>query len=525
LRGLRLDDLLALLAHADDRAAALRERPGEEFALPRLGARDPAPVLVVQVVGAQRVAVHEQRAHALDLVHARVGEELRAGGGAKALADEEVAVAVHEVDRHAAAGEVREQPRDHRVERRLEIVVADPGLEEVAQDVERVGGARLSFEQLDEPLVRCRPLLGEVKVRNEERGHYAGATGGLRGGLLFGADHRRGFDHHGLLRHVAAEGPARAGRRLRDLGHHVHAVDHLAEHRVAPAVLAGIVEEVVVLDVDEELRARRVRVAGARHGDGADVVFQAVLRLVLDGLARRFLAVRLVEAAALDHEAVDHAVEHRAVVVPVLHVLQEVLDRLGRLGRVEFKADRAEVGLDVDLRIGCERAAGHRGEGQDEKMLELHATPLWGVPAWPYQPASVRFGGAAIIGHARNPPFARQGEAGVRSMIRLHDTMTREKREFVPQDPKRITMYVCVPTVYGRANIGNARPAVVFDTLARLIRREFGPHSLKYARNVTDVDDKIIASAQAEGVDPSVITARYERHYLEDMGALGVTPP
>jgi cysteinyl-tRNA synthetase len=110
-------------------------------------------------------------------------------------------------------------------------------------------------------------------------------------------------------------------------------------------------------------------------------------------------------------------------------------------------------------------------------------------------------------------------------MIRLHDTMTREKREFVPQDLKCITMYVCGPTVYGRAHIGNARPAVVFDTLARLIRREFGPHSLKYARNVTDVDDKIIASAQAEGVDPSVITARYERHYLEDMGALGVTPP
>jgi cysteinyl-tRNA synthetase len=110
-------------------------------------------------------------------------------------------------------------------------------------------------------------------------------------------------------------------------------------------------------------------------------------------------------------------------------------------------------------------------------------------------------------------------------MIRLHDTMAREKREFVPQDPKRITMYVCGPTVYGRAHIGNARPAVVFDTLARLIRRQFGPHSLKYARNVTDVDDKIIASAQAEGVDPSLITARYERHYLEDMGALGVTPP
>jgi cysteinyl-tRNA synthetase len=110
-------------------------------------------------------------------------------------------------------------------------------------------------------------------------------------------------------------------------------------------------------------------------------------------------------------------------------------------------------------------------------------------------------------------------------MIRLHDTMTREKRQFVPLNKERITMYVCGPTVYGRAHIGNARPAVVFDTLARLIRQEFGQNSLVYARNVTDVDDKIIASAEKEGVDPSVITERYERFYLEDMGALGVQPP
>ena len=110
-------------------------------------------------------------------------------------------------------------------------------------------------------------------------------------------------------------------------------------------------------------------------------------------------------------------------------------------------------------------------------------------------------------------------------MIRLYDTMMREKREFVPQDPQRITMYVCGPTVYGRAHIGNARPAVVFDTLARLIRHEFGAKSLIYARNITDVEDKILASAEKEGVDPSVITDRYERFYIEDMGALGVQPP
>ncbi len=109
--------------------------------------------------------------------------------------------------------------------------------------------------------------------------------------------------------------------------------------------------------------------------------------------------------------------------------------------------------------------------------------------------------------------------------IRLHDTMAREKRVFVPADPKRVTMYVCGPTVYGRAHIGNARPAVVFDVLARLLRHVYGPDSLVYARNVTDVEDKIIEAARAEGVEPSAITERYERHYLEDMGALGVQPP
>src|SRR5687767_2694057 len=109
--------------------------------------------------------------------------------------------------------------------------------------------------------------------------------------------------------------------------------------------------------------------------------------------------------------------------------------------------------------------------------------------------------------------------------IRFHDTMARSKRLFEPADPERVTMYVCGPTVYNRAHIGNARPAVVFDVLARLLRHAFGADSLVYARNITDVDDRIIESAAAEGVDPSVITERYERFYLQDMGALGVAPP
>jgi cysteinyl-tRNA synthetase len=111
------------------------------------------------------------------------------------------------------------------------------------------------------------------------------------------------------------------------------------------------------------------------------------------------------------------------------------------------------------------------------------------------------------------------------TQIRLHDTMAREKRVFTPADPKRVTMYVCGPTVYNRAHIGNARPAVVFDVLARLLRHVYGPDSLLYARNVTDVDDKIIEASRAEGVEPSVITERYEKFYNEDMGALGVALP
>ncbi len=107
----------------------------------------------------------------------------------------------------------------------------------------------------------------------------------------------------------------------------------------------------------------------------------------------------------------------------------------------------------------------------------------------------------------------------------LHDTLTRSKRVFEPRDPKRVTLYVCGPTVYDFAHIGNARPPVVFDVLVRLLRRRYGTGHVLYARNVTDVDDKINAKAAKEGVAIGEITARYEAAYLEDMARLNVTPP
>ena len=110
--------------------------------------------------------------------------------------------------------------------------------------------------------------------------------------------------------------------------------------------------------------------------------------------------------------------------------------------------------------------------------------------------------------------------------IRLWDSATRAKAALrLPTPDAPLTMYVCGPTVYGRAHIGNARPAVVFDLLARLIRHLHGRQALVYARNVTDIDDKIMAAAAAEGVGWADIAARYERHYVEDMAALGVAAP
>ena len=107
----------------------------------------------------------------------------------------------------------------------------------------------------------------------------------------------------------------------------------------------------------------------------------------------------------------------------------------------------------------------------------------------------------------------------------LYDTLRREKRAFEPRDPKRVTLYVCGPTVYDYAHIGNARPPVVFDVLVRLLRRTYGADAVVYARNVTDVDDKINQKAAREGVPIGEVTARYEAAYLADMAALNVTPP
>lgn len=107
--------------------------------------------------------------------------------------------------------------------------------------------------------------------------------------------------------------------------------------------------------------------------------------------------------------------------------------------------------------------------------------------------------------------------------LRLHNSLTRRVEPFEPSDPDRVTMYVCGPTVYSYVHIGNARGPVVFDVLARLLRRQYP--RLVYARNITDVDDKITAAATSAGVPIADIAGKYTAIYRTDMAKLGVAPP
>ncbi|MCB2096093.1 MAG: cysteine--tRNA ligase [Parvularculaceae bacterium] len=110
-------------------------------------------------------------------------------------------------------------------------------------------------------------------------------------------------------------------------------------------------------------------------------------------------------------------------------------------------------------------------------------------------------------------------------MLQLYDSLARETRLFVPGDENRVTMYVCGPTVYNHAHIGNFRAAVVFDLLFRLLRRRYGDAHVVYARNFTDIDDKIIKASKETGEPITAITAKYARIYDEELAAFNCLPP
>jgi len=109
--------------------------------------------------------------------------------------------------------------------------------------------------------------------------------------------------------------------------------------------------------------------------------------------------------------------------------------------------------------------------------------------------------------------------------IQLYNTLTRRKEAFAPIDPAQVRLYVCGPTVYEPAHVGNARPVVVFDTLARLLRKVYGREHVVYVRNITDVEDKIIAAAAENKENIADLTQRTTEAYHADMAALGALPP
>jgi cysteinyl-tRNA synthetase len=109
--------------------------------------------------------------------------------------------------------------------------------------------------------------------------------------------------------------------------------------------------------------------------------------------------------------------------------------------------------------------------------------------------------------------------------LKLYDTLTRSKRVFEPVDPARVRMYVCGPTVYDFAHIGNARPLIVFDVLFRLLRHMYGAEHVTYVRNITDVDDKINARAAERGISIRELTETTYRDFKQDVAALGSLPP
>ena len=107
--------------------------------------------------------------------------------------------------------------------------------------------------------------------------------------------------------------------------------------------------------------------------------------------------------------------------------------------------------------------------------------------------------------------------------LAFYDTKTRTKRPFVPIRPNRVGLYVCGPTVYGQIHVGNARPLIVFDVLTRLLRHQF--EEVVYVRNITDVDDKIMAEAKATGVPIDALTRTTTERFHHDTEALGCLPP
>src|SRR5712692_2744025 len=227
-------------------------------------------------------------------------------------------------------------------------------------------GVETRFDVVEKILHRLRSASGIELERDD-------AEVGLKldhGAPLFGWFQCDRFDHDGPLGNVLVL-LYRRGRRLGNPQHRVHSLDDASKHCVteSPWRRLAVVEKTVVLDVDEELSGRRMRVRRARHRNGPQFVFQARLEgesgLVFYWGTGRLLAHSGLESAALNHETVDDPMKYRAIVETTLGVLKKIRDRLGSLVGIELERKTAHAGLEFDARILRPRDRdGEKEDGQ-----------------------------------------------------------------------------------------------------------------------------------------------------------------
>src|ERR1022692_8715 len=185
-----------------------------------------------------------------------------------------------------------------------------------------------------------------------------------------------GLEHNALERYVLRKRSAGASRGGGDLVHDVHSLNDLSEYRIAVALLRCVleIEELVVRDIDEELRGRGMRVSGARHRHRAGHIEQsslaALFGLVLDGRARRLLLEIRSEPPSLNHESRNHAVKLSVVVLLGLDVGEKVFDRFRRGVRIQLDSDLAGGGIEIDLGIGCTNVSGCQEESGGEQQRD-----------------------------------------------------------------------------------------------------------------------------------------------------------
>jgi cysteinyl-tRNA synthetase len=312
---------------------------------------------------------------------------------------------------------------------------------------------------------------------------------------------------------------------------HVHTFNYFSKHAVTPALQAFVteVQEVVVGYVDEELRSGRVRGLSTRHRQGATGVFQTVAGFVTDFFFGGFLFHARLKTAALDHKAVDDTVENGVVVETITAVIQEVLYGCRRFIIEGFNYDIAMVRLESDhhsrpvkVVVGVDsRAYKAAGLFVDAPYITNcdDASARWRLLlCWRRAGVKNTAQYAASLNRPSSHTFIRN-----LSMLKIYNTLSRQKEEFKPIHAGEIGMYVCGITVYDLCHIGHGRTFVAFDVVARYLR--YVGYTLKYVRNITDIDDKIIKRANENGESIETLTNRMIGEMHKDFAALGILPP